>query len=379
MAEQSVSFWEKQWLAGADIVVIGTGIIGLQCAQRLKEQYPHRQVWAIDRAPLSLGASMRNAGFACFGSVGEILDDIDRTSRSEAFALYEKRYRGIKLLLQEYGDTAMGYEKTGGYEVFEKDNLQELNHILQNIDVVNEALQQVTGEKPFLPKPVSKMGMNVLETGIFTPLEGALQTHLLYKQIYSKAVATGVILHTGLTVNSINPLPGNQWEIQAENGYRISAKLLVVCTNGFARNLVPELEVEPARGQVLVTSHIPSLAWRGLVHADKGYIYLRSLGTRILIGGARNMDFEGEKTDQIGDNELIKNRLLQFLHEVVVPGEKFEITDSWSGIMGMHQNRTPIVKMLQPNLFACVRMGGMGVALSAVVSRELAAVVKENH
>ena len=89
------------------------------------------------------------------------------------------------------------------------------------------------------------------------------------------------------------------------------------------------------------------------------------------------MDFEGENTSEIESNEPIRQRLLQFLQEIVIPGEKFEITHSWAGIMGMHQNRTPIVKMLKPNLFACVRMGGMGVALSALVSRQLVQTVQE--
>ena len=73
----SISFWEQQWLKNTDILVIGSGIVGLQSARHLKLQWPHREVWVIDRAPVSLGASTRNAGFACFGSMGEILDDIE--------------------------------------------------------------------------------------------------------------------------------------------------------------------------------------------------------------------------------------------------------------------------------------------------------------
>lgn len=375
----SVSFWEKQWLSKADIVVIGTGIVGLQCAQRLKEAYPHRQVWAIDRAPLSLGASMRNAGFACFGSMGEILDDIERTSEAEAIGLYEKRFRGISLLKEEYGETAMGYEKTGGYEIFEAGSENELEKIRENLNRINTLLMPVTGETSFIEKNTEKLGMRVLAKGIYTPHEGALQTHLLYKQIYQKTIAAGVIIHTGLTVKNLQEKPAGKWEINTEEGYDIACNQIVLCTNGFTKNLWPEAEVEPARGQVLVTTHIPGLQWRGLMHADKGYIYFRSLGTRILIGGARNMDFDGENTSEIGSNEPLRQRLLQFLQEIVIPGESFEVTHSWSGIMGMHQNRNPIVKMMKPNLFACVRMGGMGVALSALVSRQLLQTVQENN
>jgi gamma-glutamylputrescine oxidase len=375
----SISFWEQQWLKNTDILVIGSGIVGLQSARHLKLQWPHREVWVIDRAPVSLGASTRNAGFACFGSMGEILDDIERTDEQTAFALYEKRFSGLKQLLADFGETAIGYEKTGGYEVFKPEATAECEHLVANIDRVNSALKDITGENPFQLKSTAKMGMKVLENGIYTPLEGMVQTHLLYKKVYDAAVASGVRVLGGLTALPPEKLDSGKWRVNTHEGYTLDAQTLVVCTNGYAAQLLPELEVMPARGQVLVTSAIAGLYWRGLMHADKGYIYFRSLGTRILIGGGRNLDFDGETTPELNTTEAITQYLLKYLQEVVVPGEKFEITHQWAGTMGMHQNRTPIVRRIDAGLYACVRMGGMGVALSAMVSRELALLVKETR
>ena len=373
----SLSFWEQQWLKNTDILIVGSGIVGLQCARQLKLQWPHREVWVIDRAPVSLGASTRNAGFACFGSMGEILDDIQRTDEQTAYALYEKRYRGLQLLLSDFGETAIGYEKTGGYEIFKPDATEEFQHIADNIDKVNTALQSVSGENPFQVKSTAKLGMKVLENGVFTPVEGMIQTHLLYKKVQDAAISAGVRILGGLSALPPEKLDSGRWRVKTAEGYVFDAQSLVVCTNGYAAGLLPDLEVQPARGQVLVTSAIPPLKWRGLMHADKGYIYFRSLGTRILIGGGRNLDFDGETTTELSTTDLIVQYLENYLREVVVPGEQFEITHQWAGTMGMHQNRTPIVKCVDQGLFACVRMGGMGVALSASVSRELAALVKE--
>ncbi len=375
----SISFWEQQWLKNTDILVVGSGIVGLQSARHLKLQWPHREVWVIDRAPVSLGASTRNAGFACFGSMGEILDDIERTDEQTAFALYEKRFSGLKQLLADFGEISIGYEKTGGYEVFKPEATAECEHLAAKIDRVNSALKEITGENPFLLKSTAKLGMKVLENGIYTPLEGMVQTHLLYKKVYDAAVASGVRILGGLTALPPEKLDSGKWRVKTREGYTFDAQTLVVCTNGYVTQLLPELEVMPARGQVLVTSAIPGLAWRGLMHADKGYIYFRSLGTRILIGGGRNLDFDGETTSELNTTETITQYLLKYLQEVVVPGEKFEITHQWAGTMGMHQNRTPIVQRIDAGLYACVRMGGMGVALSAMVSRELARLVKETR
>jgi glycine/D-amino acid oxidase-like deaminating enzyme len=375
----NLSFWEQQWLKNADILIIGSGMVGLQTARHIKNQWPHREVWVIDRAPISLGASTRNAGFACFGSMGEILDDISRTDENTAYALYEKRYKGLQQLLEDFGETAIGYEKTGGYEIFTPEDLAEYETIAANIDKVNSALDSVAGEKPFQMKSTSKLGMKVLENGVYTPLEGMVQTHLLYKKVQEAAIAAGVRIMGGLTALPPEKLDSGKWRVNTNEGYRFDARNLVVCTNGYAANLLPELEVLPARGQVLVTSSIPGLAWRGLMHADKGYIYFRSLGTRILIGGGRNLDFEGETTPELETSQHIMQYLENYLRDVVVPGETFEIEHQWAGTMGMHQNRTPIVQRMDEGLYACVRMGGMGVALSAVVSREMAALMKETQ
>lgn len=366
------SFWEKQWLKNTDILVIGAGIVGLQTARQLKLKWPHRQVWVIDRSALSLGASTRNAGFACFGSMGEILDDISRTDEVTALSLYEKRFRGLQLLLEDFGQTGIGYEKTGGYEIFNAGQEQELDRILGHLENVNEHLREITGEVPFIAKSTEKLGMRILNTGIYTPLEGTIQTHLLYHRIRSAAVASGVEIFGGLNALPPQQLDNGRWRISSKEGYEFDARMLVICTNGFTKDLLPEIPVEPARGQVLVTSPIPGLAWRGLMHADQGYIYFRSLGTRILIGGARNQNFSAENTDSFETTGEITGRLKQYLNEVVLPGENVEIEHEWAGTMGMNKDRSPVVREISPGLWVCVRMGGMGVALSALVSRELA-------
>jgi glycine/D-amino acid oxidase-like deaminating enzyme len=311
--------------------------------------------------------------------MGEILDDISRTDENTAYALYEKRYKGLQQLLADFGETAIGYEKTGGYEIFTPEDHAEYETIAANMNRVNNTLESVAGEKPFQLKSTSKLGMKVLENGVYTPLEGMVQTHLLYKKVQEAATSAGVRIMGGLSALPPEKLDSGKWRVKTQEGYTFDAQTLVVCTNGYAAQLLPQLEVVPARGQVLVTSAIPGLAWRGLMHADKGYIYFRSLGTRILIGGGRNLDFAGETTPELDTTEVITQYLLQYLKDVVVPGETFEIEHQWAGTMGMHQNRTPIVQRMDEGLYVCVRMGGMGVALSALVSRELAQLVKETR
>ena len=61
-------------------------------------------------------------------------------------------------------------------------------------------------------------------------------------------------------------------------------------------------QVKPARAQVLITKPIENLDIKGTFHLDKGYYYFRNIENRILFGGGRNLDFEGETTTEFNSN-----------------------------------------------------------------------------
>ena len=109
---------------------------------------------------------------------------------------------------------------------------------------------------------------------------------------------------------------------------------------------------------------------------DEGYYYFRNIENRILLGGGRNLDFKGEATSTFGETTLIQTRLEEILRSIILPDTPFEIDLRWSGIMGMGNQKKPIVKQLANNVFCGVRMGGMGIAIGSLVGRELANLMK---
>jgi glycine/D-amino acid oxidase-like deaminating enzyme len=150
---------------------------------------------------------------------------------------------------------------------------------------------------------------------------------------------------------------------------------LLFATNGFASQLTNN-QVKPARAQVLITEPIPNLDIKGTFHLDKGYYYFRNIDDRILLGGGRNLDFEGETTTELDQTELIQNRLEELLKEVILPNTDFKIAHRWSGIMGLGSSKNPFVEQLSENVYCGVRLGGMGVAIGSLIGQELADLVK---
>jgi gamma-glutamylputrescine oxidase len=369
------SYWEQQCLDSVDWVVIGAGLVGLQSARRIKETYPHQRVLVVDVHAMGGAASLRNAGFVCFGSAGEMLDEIDRTSESEAVMLYDKRFQGIQRLMNRYGAERLGFEATGGMEVFVAGEADEAERVLGSLGYLNELLKSIQGDGAFTACGTSHLGMHIYGKGVMAPAEGGIQTHLLYRAVRMDAIAVGVEIYEGMRV--IDWLEDAQGvQVRMENGLVIRSERLLVCTNGFTKSLLPGVPVAPARGQVFVTESLGALPFKGIFHADRGYIYFRSLGDRVLIGGARNLDFQGEETTEMEVTAAFEDHLKHYVETVVIPGKIVNFEYGWSGIMGMDNNRNPIIGWHSDRVCLAVRMGGMGVALSSWVAEEVVRVIR---
>lgn len=370
----ALSHWEwDSFFKNIDYLIIGGGIVGLSAAIRLKTASPNLSVLLLDRGSLPIGASTRNAGFACFGSLSELIDDLKHSSRDEILSLVEKRFRGLQLLRQRYGDTAIGYEALGGFEVFRKNDTTLFENCLEQMDDFNKDLHPITKQDTYsvVDEKISANGLRGMAHLILNSAEGQLDTGKLMRTLLDKAQSIGVRWLGGIEISQL-------WEsnqgvhLQTANNWALTARKVLIATNGFAKQLLPDLDVQPARNHVLITQVIENLQLRGSFHYDKGYVYFRNVGNRILLGGGRNIDFKGEETASFGEQKNIRKYLEQILQTVILPNQDVKIDRWWSGIMGVGEKKEPIVKMLGVNTLAAVRLGGMGVALGTEVGIEAA-------
>jgi len=376
--QASISWWEKQSFVKAyDFVIIGAGIVGLNTAIQLRLRYPDADIAVLERGWLPSGASTKNAGFACFGSPTELLSDLQQASEADVQTLVQKRYQGLQLLLRLLGAEAIGFEPSGGHEVFLKHESEIFAHTAAQLPMLNAMLLDALPNHPVYQVRDSNrgyFGMQQVEGMIHIAGEGMLHTGKMMRALWDYALNLGIRVFTGISVESIHET-GQGAELITTDGAAFQASHSFVTTNGFARMLLPELDVQPARAQVLITEPIPSLQLQGTYHYDAGYYYFRNVGNRVLLGGGRNLDFVGENTYLQGNTALIMESLEGLLQSVILPSQKFEIAHTWSGIMGIGGQKSYIVQSVHPHVHVGVRMGGMGVALGSLVGMELSEIV----
>lgn len=369
-----ISFWEQQSFLRADVVIIGGGILGLSTACSIKERSPHAGVTVLERGILPTGASTKNAGFACFGSLTELLADERSLGNERMLTLVEKRWRGLQRLRSRLGDGPIDFQQHGGYELLTESELFALEHLGR----VNDLLVPIFGKDTFsvTDKNIGEFGFNsrVVRSLVFTSLEGQIDTGKMMRALMQKAQSLGVMVHTGANVAAVHPQNNNvKIEIHAEKEIiGMAAGRVAVCTNAFLPKLFPGMNVVPGRGQVIATKPIDGLKFRGTFHFDHGFYYFRDFNRRIIFGGGRNRDFETEATDEFAPNEKILSDLKNKLSEVILPATPFEIESTWQGIMGFGETKIPFIEEVHPNLFAALGCNGMGIALSSLLGEELA-------
>jgi len=369
----NLSYWEiKSWFSHVDYTIVGSGIVGLSCALSLKDRFPKANILILEKGILPQGASSKNAGFACFGSLSEILDDLTTHTEEEVINIVKKRVEGLQLLRSNLGDKNINYLQYGGYELFSKEDDMLYESCLSKRAQINAFLKPVFKEEVFSLVENKFHFKNIKEYYIFKQFEEQIDTGKMIESLLHKALSKGIKILNNVQVKSYEE-NNNRVNVNS-NLFEFSTSKLLIATNGFASQLIEE-PVKPARAQVLITKPIENLHINGTFHLDKGYYYFRNIDNRILFGGGRNLDFKGEETTEFSQTELIQNTLERILKTTILPNHSFEIEYRWSGIMGVGNQKQAIVKQLSNNVYCGVRLGGMGVAIGSTIGKDLSLLI----
>ena len=370
-----ISIWEREtFFARQDVIIAGSGFTGLWAAFYLKKKHPGLKITIVDSGAIPAGASTRNAGFASFGSLSELVKDARAGGTDQMLQLVAMRFKGLEKIRKHFDDKAIDFDRCGGYELFEEGK-PTTDQLEENIAYLNSLLHPVTNAKKtfhLADESLAPFGFGRTKHLVKNSLEGYLHPGKLVQALLQKVQGMGVAVLNGIEIKTIND-GGDSVELSTNQPFSLFAHQLLLCTNAFTKTLLPQLDILPARGQILVTSPIKNLPFKGAFHSHEGFYYFRNLGDRVLLGGGRHKAFQQETTTDMQPSAFIQNDLESYLANVVLPhhNDEYTIEHRWAGIMGFGEEKAPIVKQISPHLFCGVRMSGIGVALAPVVAKQV--------
>lgn len=368
-----LSVWEKEsFYAPSDVLIVGAGLMGLWTAYNLLEKAPALSITLIERNTTPLGASTRNAGFACFGSPTELMYDLEHMGKDEMLRIVEMRVKGIERIKQLFPATIIDWDPCGGYECVQSTS-PYWTAFDDRISQLNRLIKDITGQRSTFRYAGDKMqalGLQGFDVMVENPAEAGLHSGKLV-QALTRLLQDKVTILYGYELASFHPR-STGYAVTDQQGRELNTQQLVFCTNAYTSLYLQEVPVQPARGQIILTSPIPDLPMKGTFHFDEGFYYWRNLGNRILLGGARNSSFDTENTYDLDGSDGIRETLTAFLRKHLHPSLSFSIADSWSGIMGFTQSKRPVCGTTEAGVHYGIACNGMGVALTPIMGDTLA-------
>jgi glycine/D-amino acid oxidase-like deaminating enzyme len=371
-----LSYWESTtYYKKYDVAIIGSGLMGLWTALELKQRQPNLSVIILEKDSIPTGASTRNAGFACFGSPTELLADTATMGEATMWQIVDLRYKGIEKIKQYFTADDIDFDACGGYELYHQP-MHDIGYLAHAMEDLNKGMKAITGQSNafyWANEKIQEFGFAGFDAMIGNAMEGGLHSGKLVQALTRKVLLAGVEIRSGITISATQKTTTGV--LLMGNNVECHASTVLYCTNGFTTTYLPKTQIEPARGQVLVTAPIEGLAAKGTFHYDCGYYYFRNVGNRILLGGARNKSFDTECTTVLETNEVIQAALEDFLQQHILPHQPYTIDYRWAGLMGFTNNKLPQITTVDDHIFAATICNGMGVALSPIMAEQAAAIL----
>jgi gamma-glutamylputrescine oxidase len=149
----------------------------------------------------------------------------------------------------------------------------------------------------------------------------------------------------------------------------IKAKHIIVAVDGNLGKALPEVSdlVQPTRLQMISTSPETELKIKYAVYVRQGWDYWQQLPDgRIAIGGGRDLALEQESTDVIEPTQIMRDYLERKLQDI---GVTAPVEHHWAAIVSYTDSGLPIVKEVQPGVWAVGAYCGTGNVVGALLAR----------
>lgn len=396
--------------AEADIVIIGAGLTGTNVAYHLNREAPQGTRIVILDSDLLKAASFRNGGN--FEPVPEnFLGDYEGLARER-----QKYIQLTRPHLSENQALELAKEQSNWILKWCASNVKQLQAMFSENGIHAFALKngwlrmaETSAEELALKTEVERAQKLGLEFefwpcdrirselkipakfgGSMAKNSGNYHPGRLITQLLRLLIQRGVQLHTHTPVQRISNAENGTYRIETERG-SINARKVVVGTNAFTRDLLPQMAsaIHPFQSHIADFEHValPSenpivfatLTWNlgdGYAHFRRETVGRDAQGTQrgmYHVGGGRDLPIEDPHhvTPQPEVLQSIVSNFNSLFPETKgQPPRRF-----WTGPMGFTPDRIPLVGEYRPGLFLSAGYNGYGGTWSIQAAYETAQLV----
>lgn len=357
--------------ATAPLVIVGGGLAGVGFAHEMVERgCAPGDIVLLEGSRLVAGASGRNGGFMMTFPGPELMDWQAKYGSEFAARILHANELNRTLVRATVEENALPCDRGGSHYLAataEEDDVVArcAEFIRANSTAGDVEFVAAEAHHPYPYHDLRRSG----DFGVHP----VMYTHAMLKK-------SRVSYATNCTVTGVAE-ESTGVELVTSRG-KIRAGRVVLATNVYLPLLAPQVAIVPRRNQVMLIrpENAAGRVWgAGIYYANHGYEYWRQFPDgRILLGGLRNRDLDGENALEVGANE----RVLRVMREEFLPkltqGHPFAIEYSWSGVMGFTKDELPVFGWLDGKSRRVAFLGGFsgfGLGLHRALVKDVATML----
>lgn len=331
----------------ADVLVVGGGITGVSLLHHLGKGGIDAVL--VERNHLASGASGRNAGFLLAGVADSYVEAVRIFGRSQARDIWNMTIENHIEEIEAIAGQEVGHRRKGSAILASGE--REAQRLAESAELLREDGFECGWDGECLTNPTD---------GEVTPslLVGA----------FARQAPPGSV-REGVEITGIEPRGGEV--IVHAHGDDCRAGMVIMATNAYTSQLLPQVAIRPTRAQMLASSPVPSTVCERPTYSHFGYRYWRQLpGGEVLIGGWRDTSMATEVGYDDEPTPAIQTHLEAHLHQLS-PSAK--VAHRWAGIMGFTESGLPMIGAVEgmKNVYLCAGYNGHGMGFAFMSAKQL--------
>jgi glycine/D-amino acid oxidase-like deaminating enzyme len=359
----------------ADVVIVGGGLTGLNCAIELGRG--GAQAVVLDAEALGFGASTRNGGGVSGGN--NVAKGLSGAKGRQSPAEEAEQLRAIM------GDAAEGlthiealiareniachYERTGRF--VGAWTPKHYDGMAAKIDALNHFAD---ADASMLPRERQReeIASDYYFGGMVVNRTGKLHPGLYHRGLMDAARRYGAILIGSCRAGKLTRIASG-WRVETARG-PIEAREVVIATNGYTGGLTPDLKrrLIPVASHIIATEPLdPALAHslipnqRTLADSRRilSYYRLSPDGTRVIFGGRAKFT---QVTPEVSA-PILRSMMLARWPQL----KGVRVTHAWTGNVAFAFDYMPHMGVTQQGLHYAMGCNGAGVAMLSYLGAEL--------
>ena len=360
----------------SDIVIIGGGLVGTALAYHLSKR--DLQCCVLERDTLASGASGRNDGQI-------ILETADYLTRMQQVYGYDQALQILQFkrlgqigthefLSSQLPHQQLAYHQAGSLTLAYNDTEAKL------IETSSAEMQKAGFAMDLLDcdQIEAKIHTRRFAMGKYDPYDASVNPAEMTRTIAAAARRQGASIVEHCNVTNVES------GLVSYAGGQISCEVVILATNAYTAQLVPEFEslVFPIRGQVLASapSDIQIAPYACITNFGYDYWHWTPEG-RIILGGRRFVDEHGETGTEERVNPAVQDALVELFEEMYPQYHPQEIAQRWSGIMGFSKDGKPLIGPIggDPTLWCAVGFTGYGLGMCWSAGEAVAEILNDEQ